>query len=132
MAYQKFLISRQTDTLSQLAFSAWLKDGGFDRHLKRMRKTYHVRMNFMQEQLRRIQIKSFIEWCEPTGGMSIWLDLKRNSERVAELAKKKGVLFQIEKNLRYDHKSGTHLRIGFAGVNEKQIEKGLGVLESIL
>jgi DNA-binding transcriptional MocR family regulator len=58
----------------------------------------------MKELLRQIQFKYFIEWSESTGGMSIWLNLNRDSEFIGELAKKKGILFQVKKNMRYENK----------------------------
>lgn len=132
LSYQKYIISRQTDCLSQLGLSAWIKDGGFERHLRKMRRTYEDRYNFMQDRLREIQSESKIEWQVPTGGMSIWINLNKNSKKIADLAKKQNVFFQHESAMDYLKSTGTHLRIGFAGVNEKEIDEGLGILKNLI
>jgi GntR family transcriptional regulator/MocR family aminotransferase len=132
LSYQKHLNSRQTDSLSQIALSAWIKDGGFERHLRKMRRVYENRFIFMKEKLSAIQARSSMSWNEPNGGMSIWVNLHRDSHAVAERAKRKGVFFQAESSMTYDASKGTHLRIGFAGVSEKQIDQGLSVLQTLL
>lgn len=132
LSYQKFIISRQTDCLAQIGLSAWIRDGGFERHLRKMCRTYENRFRHMQEKLLSMQPETGIEWNTPTGGMSIWVNLNRDSKQIADLAKKKGVLFQHESSMDAQNAKGTHLRIGFAGVNEKEISQGLGVLQSLL
>ncbi len=129
---QKYLVSRQTDCLSQVGLSAWMKDGGFERHLRRMRRAYEARYFFMIDQLQRIQKKAEISWDSPSGGMSIWVDLHRDSKLIAEKSKKRGVFFQHESHMDYLPSVGTHLRIGFAGVNEKEIENGFKILSDLL
>lgn len=132
LSYQKYIISRQTDCLSQLGLSAWIRDGGFERHLRKMRRVYENRYNFMQDRLQELQSESKIEWQIPTGGMSIWVNLKKDSKKIADLAKKQSIFFQHESDMDYLKSTGTHLRIGFAGVNEKEITEGLGILKKII
>jgi GntR family transcriptional regulator/MocR family aminotransferase len=132
LSYQKYLVSRQTDFLSQVALSAWIKDGGFERHLRKMRRVYERRFAFMKEKLASIQKHYPISWCDPNGGMSIWVNLNKDSRAVAEKAKLRGIFFQTETTMTFDQTKGTHLRIGFAGVTEAQIEQGLNVLQTIL
>ncbi|MGZ3772602.1 MAG: aminotransferase-like domain-containing protein [Pseudobdellovibrionaceae bacterium] len=132
ISIQKFITSRQTDCLSQIGLSAWIRDGGFERHLRRMRRIYQTRFDFMQNQLSEIQRYSKIEWQKPTGGMSIWLNTFKDTKIISDHAKKDGVLFQHEAELDFLQKKGTHLRIGFAGVNEKEIETGFKTLKKIL
>lgn len=128
LVYQKYLVSRQTDCLSQLALAAWLKDGGFEKHLRRMRRTYEKRFMHLQEHLLHLQKKIDITFHAPTGGMSVWANLHQDSTAIAHKAKKQGVFFQDELGMDYRKKTGTHLRIGFAGVNESEIDQGLAVL----
>lgn len=132
LSYQKHIVSRQTDCLTQIGLSAWIREGGFERHLRRMRRLYEGRSDFMQKQLQKLKSDSDLSWLTPTGGMSIWVDLKKDSKKVAGLAKKRGVFFQHESSMDYLGCVGTHLRIGFAGVNEKEIAEGIGVLKSLI
>ncbi len=132
IGYQKYLISRQTDCLSQIGLSSWIRDGGFERHMRKMRRLYERRCDFMEQELLKLKKETKLSWTTPTGGMSIWLNLFRDSEKVADAAKRRGVFFQHESSMDYYGSHGTHLRIGFAGVNEKEIKEGLSVLRSIL
>lgn len=132
LSYQKYLVSRQTDCLIQIGLSAWIKDGGFEKHLRKMRRIYESRYYFMEEQLQKLKTISEINWLSPTGGMSIWVNLAKDSKKIADLAKKKGVFFQHESAMDYLESSGTHLRLGFAGVNEREISEGIDVLKSLL
>ena len=86
----------------------------------------------MLESLEKIKLNHQISWIQPNGGMSIWVNLHRNSKIVAEKAKAKGILFQNESTMDYKKSEGTHLRIGFAGVNENEIKEGFNILEQIL
>lgn len=132
LAYQKYIISRQTDCLAQIGLSAWIKDGGFEKHLRKMRRIYEIRYSYLQDELQKIKSEGEIDWQTPTGGMSIWVNLQRDSKKVADLAKKRGVFFQDENSMDYLKSKGTHLRIGFAGVNEREINEGMKVLKSII
>ena len=132
ICYHKFLVSRQTDSLAQLALSGWVQDGGFERHLRRMSRIYETRFEFMQKRLRTLAEVSDITWSSPNGGMSIWVNLNQDSEVIAKRARQKGVLFQFERAMDYSSTKGTHLRIGFAGVNEQQITDGFAVLEKLV
>lgn len=132
LIYQKYLVSRQTDCLSQLALAAWLKDGGFEKHLRRMRRAYEKRFIHLQDHLLILQKKFNLSWHTPTGGMSVWTNLNQDSTAVASKAKKHGVFFQDEQGMDYRRKTGTHLRIGFAGVNESEIDQGMSILSECL
>lgn len=132
LATQKFLLSRQTDSLNQLALAQWMKEGGFEKHLRRMTRTYEKRFAAMGKALQDLANERDIQWRQPNGGMSYWVNLNTNSHMVAEEARKKGVFFQDEKATSFDGKEGTHLRIGFAAVSESEIKQGFTVLSQIL
>jgi GntR family transcriptional regulator/MocR family aminotransferase len=129
---RKYLVSRQTDSLTQIGLSAWIKDGGFERHLRRMRRIYGERRESMLIELAKLQAIHNVGWQEPTGGMSVWVNLHKDSKRISELARKRGAFFQHESSMDYLAKKGTHLRIGFAGVNTQEIKQGFSILSEIL
>jgi DNA-binding transcriptional MocR family regulator len=86
----------------------------------------------MLVELDKIKSTKKIEWITPNGGMSIWVDLLKDSKKITEIAKVNGIFFQHESSMDYLNSFGTHLRIGFAGVNEKEIKEGLGFLKTLL
>jgi|GEM_PF-2538713 len=129
---QKFLVSRQTDAIAQLALAAWMKDGGFEKHVRRMTRAYEKRFFLMQQHLLQLQQEHDVSWYQPNGGLCYWVNLKTNSRIVAEEASQKGLFFQNEKSSDFNNKDGTHLRIGFACVNENEIAEGITTLGIIL
>ena len=132
LAEQKFLTSRQNESLSQLALAMWMKEGGFEKHLRRVTRIYEKRFSFMQAELEKLKAEHDIEWIQPSGGMCYWVDIKCNSRLVAEEASKLGVFFQNEKNVDFEKQDGTHLRIGFACVTEEEIKIGFEILHKVL
>ena len=132
LSYQKYLISRQTDCLAQIGLGAWIKEGGFEKHLRKMRRIYESRYYFMEDQLQKLKSSCEISWISPTGGMSIWVNLHKDSKKISDLAKKKSVFFQNENDMDYLDSRGTYLRIGFASVNEIEIVEGIEVLKSLI
>jgi GntR family transcriptional regulator / MocR family aminotransferase len=132
ISYQKYLVSRQTDCISQIGLSSWIKDGGFEKHLRRMRRIYESRYYFMLNKLEELKARANISWQNPNGGMSIWVNTNKDSQKLALLTKKQGVIFQYESSMDYTSDIGTHLRIGFALADEKEINSGLDVLKSII
>lgn len=132
LSQQKHLVSRQTDCLAQIGLASWIRDGGFERHLRRMRRVYEERYFFMQDELLKLKAVGEVDWTPPNGGMSIWVNLFKDSKKVADAAKKQGVFFQHESAMDYLPSSGTHLRIGFACVNKEEIKDGLGLLQKLI
>jgi len=71
-------------------------------------------------------------WIAPDGGMALWLNVGEDSMQIAGRARKSGILVNPEGNFRLDGKSGTHLRLGFAGRAAQENREGLNSFFSIL
>ncbi len=132
LSYQKYLVSRQTDSLAQIGLGAWIRDGGFERHLRKTRRIYEKRYFHMLEELEKLKLSSRVAWNPPNGGMSIWVNFHKDTKKISDLALKQGALFQHESSMDSIRVTGTHLRIGFAGVNELEVKKGFEILKKIL
>ncbi|WP_035988064.1 PLP-dependent aminotransferase family protein [Leptolyngbya sp. KIOST-1] len=76
IAHRKSMINQHTAVPAQLTVAAFLANGGYDRHLRQLRRTYH-------EQMLRIQqtIRAYFpaETCvtRPTGGHVLWLEMPK-------------------------------------------------------
>lgn len=117
----KRISTRQNEQILQVAIAGWMRDGGFERHLRKMRRIYGERRDAMIADLARIQEKNpLLSWLEPDGGMALWLDLGLNSSRFADLAKKRSVHLTPESDYRLDGSAGTHVRLGFTGYTAEQ------------
>ena len=60
----------------QRLLAEFLNDGGFKRHMRRVRPIYQQRRNGMHDGLNRF-MPSFVNWSRPTGGFCYWLDMPR-------------------------------------------------------
>ncbi len=114
----KRISSRQNEQLLQDSIARWMKSGGFERHLRKMRRTYETRRTGILEDLeiaRGDPELSQINWIAPDGGMALWLNLNQNSFLVAEAAMKAQIQVQPEVIYQTNSSVGTHLRLGFSG-----------------
>ena len=122
--------SRQNDTLMQDAVASWMKDGGFERHLKRMRRLYEERRDAMDEALRRARDERGLafDWTLPDGGMALWLDSGQDADRLAAKAAECGVFVAPGSRFRLSSGSSRHLRLGFANQTPRELAVGIRIL----
>ncbi|MGZ3787158.1 MAG: MocR-like pyridoxine biosynthesis transcription factor PdxR [Bacteriovorax sp.] len=133
IAKLKRISSRQNEHLLQASIANWLASGEFEKHLRKMRRTYHERRDALIGDLEHFQKKHpELTWASPDGGMAIWIDMKTNSSLIAEKARKLSIYVTPEKNFRLDGKDGTNLRLGFTGQTCEENRKGLEKLFSLL
>jgi len=132
--YERFssfrrIMTRQNETILQDSIARWMKTGGFERHLRRMRRTYHERRDVMSNCIgEQIQAGLPIKCSLPDGGMAVWLDTGMNSDLVAADAQKHGVYVMAESKFSLSRTPGRHLRLGFANQSPREIRAGMEVL----
>ena len=122
-----------TDQLAQATLAEFLRRGLFQKHLARMRKIYTLRLQVMDEALRK-EMPEGVRWLMPEGGMCIWLELPPGFD-ASELmihARERGVLFAPGRYFYVSQPMPNTLRLGFASLNEKQIARGVTVLAEVL
>lgn len=130
MANLRRIIDRQGDNLLEAAVAVLFRDGEMRRHLKKAQKTYHHRRDLFCEML-NTELGEVVEFSKPTGGLAVWAKFDRAFllPEVARKSREKGLW--ISDGLHY----GAHLnatRLGFAAVNEEEIERGMGILKDVL
>jgi GntR family transcriptional regulator / MocR family aminotransferase len=129
LAKLKRISSRQNESILQDAVGRWMESGGFEQHLRRMRRAYELRRDEMVTSL--TAIKSWhpaISWDTPGGGMALWLNTGSDSDKLAAKALTRGVSVTPESTYRLDGQSGTHLRLGFSGQTPEENNKALNLL----
>lgn len=126
----KRVTTRQSNTLVQLAQARWMEIGGFERHLRRMRRAYQARLHVMASVLERGRERWNLPLTfeVPDGGMSLWVDFGVDTARLSALAAKRGVWVRAGTEYRLDGAPSTYLRLGFASSNAEEIEAGLEIL----
>jgi 2-aminoadipate transaminase len=122
-----------TDQLAQATLAEFLRRGLFTKHVAKMRKVYASRLIALDEALRK-HMPEETRWTRPEGGMCLWLELPPGFDANELLihAKERGVLFAPG---RYFYVQGTApntLRLAFAGLDEKQIARGVATMADLL
>jgi GntR family transcriptional regulator/MocR family aminotransferase len=124
------VITRQNNIFLQDAVARWIDGGGFERHLRRMRRVYQERRDALVEALSRGRGAGLpLQWSVPDGGMALWLDCGVNSDAVTKEAKAKKVLVTPESHFRLAaRRAGTHVRLGYASQTPQEIRAGTDLL----
>jgi 2-aminoadipate transaminase len=118
-----------TDQLAQSLFAEFLRRGLFAKHVAKMRKIYSSRLFALDEALRKY-MPADTRWTRPEGGMCFWLELPPGFDASELLihVKERGVLFAPGRYFYVQGPLPNTLRLGFAGLNEKQIARGVQTL----
>jgi DNA-binding transcriptional MocR family regulator len=122
-----------TDQLAQATLAEFLRRGWFTKHLAKMRKVYASRLLVLDEALRK-HMPEDTRWTRPEGGMCLWLELPPGFDANELLihAKERGVLFAPGRYFYVQSHLPNTLRLGFAGLDEKQITRGVATLAELL
>jgi 2-aminoadipate transaminase len=122
-----------TDQLAQATLAEFLRRGLFTKHLAKMRKVYSSRLLALDEALRK-NMPEGTRWTRPDGGMCLWLELPPGFDATELLihAKERSVLFAPGRYFYVQNPLPNTLRLAFAGLNEKQIMRGVVTLADLL
>ena len=122
-----------TDQLAQATLAEFLRRGLFAKHVAKMRKVYTSRLAVLDEALRK-NMPEGTRWTRPDGGMCLWLELPLGFDASELLihVKERGVLFAPGRYFYVQGPLPNSLRLGFAGLDEKQIARGVAILAEML
>jgi 2-aminoadipate transaminase len=122
-----------TDQFSQATMAEFIRRGHLTRHLGKMKKVYRSRLEVMEESLEK-HMPDSATWTHPEGGMSLWVTLPAGFDAGELLihARERGILFVPGRNFYCQHPQPNTLRLGFGGVDEKSIARGIHVLCDLL
>jgi len=130
MANLRRIIDRQGDNLLEAAVAVLFRDGEMQRHLKKAQKIYHQRRDLFCEMLKS-ELGNVVEFSKPTGGLAVWARFDPNLP-LTELARKtRENGLWISDGLHYGSKLNA-TRLGFAAVNEEEIERGMRILKAVI
>ena len=75
-----------------------------------------------------------IDFVIPKGGMALWVNVGKNADEIADLAKRNGIFLLAESafHLHQINNENKFIRLGFAGQNEEKIKQGLLLLKPLL
>lgn len=112
------------DGYMQNALAILIKEGELKRHLKKAKKIYHHRRDFLDALLKE-KLYPYISYTLPTGGMAIYIKLlpKYRVNGLKELHLPRIVKVYQEQNA---------FRFGFASMNEEELKTAVDTLENTL
>ncbi|HTP60161.1 MAG TPA: PLP-dependent aminotransferase family protein [Spirochaetia bacterium] len=131
------LIKQFTDLYSnrilQGALLEFCQKGFLDRYLKHKQGVYRKRRDLMLDAM-KVYFPAEASWKKPRGGLFQWVDLPRGADALALLLKTRGqgVLFAPDRIFSVEEWERAGLRLGFAGIHEENIEKGIRILGDAL
>jgi GntR family transcriptional regulator/MocR family aminotransferase len=130
----RVLINHKSNVFMQLALARWMKEGGFERHIKRTTRINQQRRDHAVAVLHDVDCFDFEI---PDGGMALWLKIKEQKLSacvLAQQAQKLGIYIQNEGEYHVvaDHNHDRYIRIGFAGMSEADFSAGIRLLATLL
>jgi GntR family transcriptional regulator/MocR family aminotransferase len=127
------LIDRQGELLMEEAMANLLRNGDIDRHLKKANKIYHERRDFLSGLLRS-EMGSRVEFCDPNGGFAIYTHFQGMAMRDIQAgAARLGLGMGNGEDYWHDAtRRQNAVRLGFASMNEKELEEAVGILKKVV
>lgn len=123
-----------TSSLMQRALDLYIKGGMWKEYINVLNKVYKDRYMFMKEYL--FQLKEYIEFYSPDGGLHFYIKLKHTKVNCMNLfyrCKREGVLITPGIIFYKNPEEGlNYFRLGFSQVGEEEIKKGIDIIKHIL
>jgi len=129
LARLRRMIDRQGEQLLEEALANLLKNGDIGRHLKKTNKIYHERRDVFCNLLRD-QLGEHVSFKVPDGGFAVWMRYLNgiNAKEVAVKAEEMGLSLSNGQEYFYVSENTEFIRLGFASLNEKELEESVGIL----
>ncbi len=119
--------------LLQAALAEFVAEGGYERHLGRVRRTLRRRVEAALETLER-EMPEGVSWTRPEGGYQIWVELPGgiDTRDVFPDAARAGVLFAPGHQFQHDGRPSNGLRITLARADADAIRRGIERLAAVV
>ena len=129
MANLRTLIDIQGDKISERAMFELIENGEVHRHLKRVIRTYHEKLDFIARLITE-KLSDKVLFAKPKGGLSVWVEVKKYIP-AKELEEK---ILHRNISIPVFELSGNRVgfRIGFASMSEENISFLINILNRIL
>jgi GntR family transcriptional regulator/MocR family aminotransferase len=113
----------------ETAVAEWIEEGDLDRHARRVRRVYLKRRQALDEALQS-HLGDALQYALPNGGMALWVESKHDTDvdGWARRALQAGVRVSPGSLYRLDRRNIPFLRIGFAKLNEEELDRAVKIL----
>ncbi len=117
----------------QMAMAEFIRSGGYDRHLGRMRRSLRARRAALLAALEEFMPEG-TRWTKPEGGYQVWVELPAaidTADLLADAARA-GVLFAPGAQFMPDQRFSSCLRLTLARADEDEIRRGVELLARVV
>lgn len=127
------LIDKQGDSLLEEAFASLIENGDMERHFRKSLKIYKNRRDLFCEILHS-SFRDSIEYKIPEGGLAVWsmFDKTIDLKKLSQFAGKQGLSIGDGSFYKNDVFDDNGLRLGFASINESEMQQAFEILKSVL
>jgi DNA-binding transcriptional MocR family regulator len=139
LAMARFSASFSADTLGQVVVADLLGSGGFERHMRRVRRRYSQRrtalLNALGDLMPGASSKSSpVLWTRPGGGLHVWLTLPADvdSQAVHRAAAESGLAYMRGEACYIDGRGRDQLALSFANQTPADLRKGTALLARLV
>jgi GntR family transcriptional regulator/MocR family aminotransferase len=135
MINYRTILNHKVNVLLQDAVARWMKEGAFERQLRKATRIYQKRRLCMVNVLNDYKDEGYnIEFAIPPGGMALWVNVGKNAQQISLLARNKGVYMLAENSFHLinENNEDRYIRLGFSGQSEDKIKQGLALLKPLL
>lgn len=124
-------IDRQGDALGERAVAELFEEGEVQRHIRRMRRTYHARRDALLEAL-ETHLGGVIRCDRPDGGMALWAQVDPAVDVPTWVARCRdhGVTFSAGGRYTFDGRPLSALRLGFARLSPADLSKAIQIMSA--
>jgi GntR family transcriptional regulator/MocR family aminotransferase len=128
----RFFSDIQPSYIDQATLAEFIADGHYERHIRRLRSIYQSRREALIDGLQACS-----RWLTPTRydsgrELTVWLDGSLDDVAVARAAERAGVTVMPLRTWAVAHDVAPALRLGYSGIDERDIERGVEQLARVL
>jgi DNA-binding transcriptional MocR family regulator len=123
----KRFVDLSSNSLIQIALSVFIRNGYYEKHLKRIHRIYRRRMSTALDAL-STHLPADVSWTRPDGGYTIWVSLAKgyhDENQFKTILLKHGVLVSPGLYYFFSSKSQKYFRISISSLNEEEIREGI-------
>jgi GntR family transcriptional regulator / MocR family aminotransferase len=125
IAAHRSLVDRHGNQAVECAVAELLEDGEVQRHVRRARRVYRQRRDFMVAALRR-ELAGGLTFGVPPGGMALWVEVTGvEVEAWTRCAFRRGVHFHAGSRYALDGKAHPFARLGYSSLPEEELAEGV-------
>jgi GntR family transcriptional regulator/MocR family aminotransferase len=133
LSQQRYFHDRQGNFVVEQAVAELLEDGEVTRHVRRIQRLYRRRRDALVTALQR-RLGDALSFAVPAGGMCIWARAAAGVDVMAwrRRAEKAGVIFKTGESFTFDAGPWPYLRLGFARLDEAELDRAVKRLARVI